>query len=288
TECPELRIAAGIASCATLRGSETATVPDRTMRQILLPVDPPGPSGPPGGASSGGRWRDAPLVAGYGIRPLPQVLAEVLAWRSRTAADEPGSQAFSGAPTFRHGLAVRSADLHAFALGQLDMAALDLWLKACLALDWRGVRHTWSLAQPDRVVPTLGLLHPLARGLAPARADGGAPKLALRPDWANRLAAGQGRAVHGEASARLRQCGWRAVPALPLPVPSTARVLSTDGSLTTDGVILAAALVPRCSGFAPVMRRLTTPLWPEADDVGEPRGLDDPDADDAQPLGAPA
>ncbi|MGH3286798.1 MAG: type I-G CRISPR-associated protein Cas8g1/Csx17, partial [Streptosporangiaceae bacterium] len=42
TECPELRIAAGIASCATLRGSETATVPDRTMRQILLPVDPPG------------------------------------------------------------------------------------------------------------------------------------------------------------------------------------------------------------------------------------------------------
>ncbi|HUY52870.1 MAG TPA: type I-U CRISPR-associated protein Csx17 [Streptosporangiaceae bacterium] len=283
TECPELRIAAGIASCATLRGTDAATVPDRTMRQILLPVDPPGPSGPPGGARSGGRWRDASLVAGYGIRPLAQVLADVLAWRSRTAADEPGSQDFRGAPTFRHGLAVRAADLHALALGQLDMAALDLWLRACLALDWRGVRHTWSVAKPDRLVPTLGLLHPLARGLAPARADGGAPKLALSPDWANRLAAGQARAVHGEAVARLRQCGWRAVPALPQPVPtaSAARVLSADG------VLLAAALVPRCSGFVPVMRRLTTSLRPEADGTGQPGrigGADHPDAGDSPPL----
>ena len=52
------------------------------MRQLLLPVDP----GDPG--QRDGRWRGAPVVPGFGVRPLRHVLADVLAWRSRTAADE--------------------------------------------------------------------------------------------------------------------------------------------------------------------------------------------------------
>ena len=54
----ELRIAAGIASCATQAAEGR---PARSMRQILLPVDP-------------GGWRDAPLVPGWSDVPLGDLL----------------------------------------------------------------------------------------------------------------------------------------------------------------------------------------------------------------------
>ena len=44
-----------------------------------------------------------------------------------------------------------------------------------------------------------------------------APTLAMGPDWAVRLAAGQVGAVHADAVRRLRQAGWDAVPALETP-----------------------------------------------------------------------
>ena len=50
----ELRVAVGIASCTTWASERQ---PARSMRQILLPVDP-------------GGWRDAPVVPGFGTRPL--------------------------------------------------------------------------------------------------------------------------------------------------------------------------------------------------------------------------
>jgi CRISPR-associated protein Csx17 len=228
---PELRIAAGIASCATLAGTGQA----RTMRQILLPVDP-------------GGWRQAPVVPGFGIRPLDQVLADVLSWRSRTAAGEHEQErAFRGVPTFRSGIRVPAADLHKLAAGALDRQALDLWLRACLALDWQKVSHRWEVT--DAVIPvvTLGLLHPFADGLTSPRAGDEQPPLALRPDWAVRLAAGQVRTVHGEALARLRQAGWDAVP---FPAAGIA----------TTGTALAAALVPRCQGAASVLSKIATKL----------------------------
>ena len=83
SERPELRVAVGLASCATLPGPGQAGVPSRSMRQVLLPVDPPVPGDR---SQPNGRWRDAPLVPGFGSRPLPLVLADVLIWRSRTAA----------------------------------------------------------------------------------------------------------------------------------------------------------------------------------------------------------
>jgi CRISPR-associated protein Csx17 len=233
---PELRVAAGIASCATLSGPQ----PARTMRQLLLPVDP------------GPRWRDAAVVSGFGVRPLPTVLADVLAWRARTAADEPGKDGrpqCSGAPTFLRGIAVPAADLHDYAAGRLDENLLVLWLRACLALDWQGVRHTWpDDERPVIPTPTLGLLHPLAAGLA---TDGGGsrrsrdadlPLLALGPDWPNRLAAGQVAAVHNDAVRRLRQAGWEAVSLPP-------------GMALPGGARIAAALVPRCQKPSRVMAR---------------------------------
>lgn len=248
----ELRVAAGIASCAT----RPSAGPARSMRQLLLPVDPPDPADRAKIAHRNGRWRESPVVVGFGRRPLRQVLADVLAWRCRTAVADAGQEKFRGVPTFRYGVEVPASDLHAFATGLLDEAALDMLLRACLALDWWNVRPAWAASDPAIPLPALGLLQPLAQGLAPRRtgqdrqagagsddrqAVGDVPMLALSPDWANRLIAGQVRGVHEEAAARLRQAGWLAVPALPRP--------------TADGISIAAALVPRCRGARALMER---------------------------------
>jgi CRISPR-associated protein Csx17 len=239
---PELRLAVGIASCATrpVEGSS------RPMRQILLPVDQAG-------------WRDTPVVPGLGMRPLAQVLADVLVWRSRTAYDEGSAIRFRGAPTFRRGILVPSADLHALAAGTLDLKQLDLLLRACLALNWRGVRHEWADATPDIPVTTLGLLHPLAAGLRPGKhgesADGSdEPAYALATDWGPRLISGQVRQVHEEAATRLRQAGWSAVP--PPPAASAG-----------DGARIAAALVPRCLQPIRVLAGLAREI--KSDEEGE-------------------
>ncbi len=250
-QCAELRIAVGLASCATRLGH--ARLSSRTMRQILLPLDPGDPTDR---AHRDGRWRDAAVVPGFGIRPLRQVLADVLAWRSRTAADEvasgdSGAAAFRGAPTFLQGIPVPAADLHALAGDLLDDTELDLWLRACLALDWRGVRQVWAAAPgPGPLIPTLALLHPLASGLAESKGST-APPLALGPDWAVRLGAGQVEAVHVDALRRLRQAGWDGVPVLPVRAASG----STRADRCASGTALAAALVPRCLGALALMER---------------------------------
>ena len=237
----ELRLAVGIASCAT-RASEGR--PARSMRQILLPVDP-------------GGWRDAPVVPGFGARPLASVLADVLIWRSRTAAAEPDAAKFRGVPTFRSGIPVPVADLHALACGRLDDKAVDLLLRACLALNWQKARHQWDNKQPDVPVVTLGLLHPLAVGLRPGKASdepADEPVTALSPEWATRLAAGQVTRVHQEVVARLRQAGWTAVEAPP------------EQATAADGTRIAAALVPRCLRPQAVLRLIafeTNPLSEE-------------------------
>jgi hypothetical protein len=217
----ELHVAAGLASCATMPADGSP----RTMRQILLPVDQT-------------KWRAAPLVPGFGARPLHDVLADVLIWRSRTAPADKDAGRFRGVPTFRTGIRVPATDLHAFAADDLDPARLDLLLRACLALDWRGVNPGWKAEKPDVPVTTLALLHPLAGGLRPGNPRDDAddePIPALSPDWAIRLTAGrnQVKTVHDEARARLLQAGWTAVPA---PPPETITV----------GTRIAAALVPRC------------------------------------------
>jgi CRISPR-associated protein Csx17 len=256
---PELRIAAGIASCAVLPGFNKE--PDRTMRQILLPIDPPG-----AGEQSriAGRWRDAPVVAGLGARPLHEVLAGVLVWRCRSAVDEPDKEKFRGVVTFRSGIRVPAGDLHAMALGQLDDAALAFWLRACLALDWRGLLgYRWTPGQPPGMLaPTLALLHPFAAGLESEDAEAGT--LGLRPDWANRLSAGQIQAVHNEAATRLLQTGWRAVP---YPVRADGTRVGPGG---VNASRLVAALVPRSSGHMKVLSMVASRRRPDDPGRQEP------------------
>lgn len=259
-ECPELRIAVGLASCA---GGH----PGRTMRQLLLPVDPADPD------HRRGRWRDSPVVPGFGLRPLRHVLADVLDWRSQTAADEiiaDGTtervgERFHGILGFRRGIAVPAVDLHAFARGDIDDAALDKWLRACLALAWWHVPDRWTGASTTVLQPVLGLLHPLAAGLGrrgehhggDAQGRSGqlkpdSPRLAMGPDWAARLAAGQVTQVHRDAVRRLRQAGWDAVPPVDAPEP--------------DGRAIAAALVPRCRGALGLMTKyFAVPLRDDTD-----------------------
>jgi CRISPR-associated protein Csx17 len=147
------------------------------------------------------------------------------------------------------------ADLHAFASPpgnsgpRIDERELDIWLRACLALDWRTAWRRWSVPELVQPIPALALLHPFAEGLA-ERGNVAAPPLALGPDWAVRLAAGQVDAVHDDAVRRLRQAGWRAVPALPPQAPSGSQPMNRS----TDGISLAAALVPRCRGASALLK----------------------------------
>lgn len=245
-ESGELRVAVGLASCATLPGPDQAS---RTMRQVLLPIDPPVPGDR---LQPNGRWRDAPLVPGFGSRDLADILADVLVWRSRAAAAERDEEKFSGVTTFRRGVPVPAADLHAFASGRLDTALVGLFLRACLTLNWRNIRHEWSPAPLVVPLVTLGLLHPLAAGLTVGGGD--EPRLAMNPDWAARLAAGQVRAVHDEAGARLRRAGWEAAPSPPQ-------------GCAGDGARIAAALVPRCLRSRSVLSVIAKHVKP--DDSGE-------------------
>ena len=245
-ESPELRIAVGVASC--IAGSSRSA--SRSMRQLLLPIDPGDPADR---AHRDGRWRDAPVIPGLGIKPLRHVLADVLAWRSRTGADEVGTEEpgarFHGVPTFQRGIPVPASDLHALAIdprgtadAPLDEDELETWLRACLALDWwRPGECRWAASESAVLMPTLALLHPLAAGLGTGR-DTQAPLLALGPDWAVRLTAGQVRTVHVDAVRRLRQAGWEA----PDPVPVIRGNGHSSADVLGSGTAIAAALVPRC------------------------------------------
>jgi CRISPR-associated protein Csx17 len=238
-ESSELRLAVGLASCRTLPGAMT---PSRSMRQILLPIDPGRPRP---------EWRPTPIVAGFGVRPLTRVLADVLIWRARTGIDEQsgpdGDRSVRGVLTFRRGVPVRAADLHAWVQRRLDDDLLLMWFKACLALDWRGVRPTWT-EQPvvELPVPLLGMLHALANGVV-SRQDGderSVTVLALSPDWPVRLVAGRLADVHREAVQRLRLAGVTVADA------------ASDATLREiDGARMVAALVPRCAQASGVLTR---------------------------------
>jgi hypothetical protein len=149
---------------------------------------------------------------------LPQVLADVLIWRSRQGIVLPQA-----------GLPVPAGDLHDFAAGRLNDRKVELYLSACLALAWRNVSWQWDDAGGIIPVPTLGVLQPLAAGLT----AGDGLTLALAPDWAALLAAGKVADVHREAAVRLKQAGWEAVP--------------IAGWSAQDGTRIAAALLPRCA-----------------------------------------
>lgn len=250
-ESPELRLAAGIASA---RARASSGSPSRSMRQILLPIEPG--EGKP-------EWSDTPLVTGLGLRPVRHVLADVLVWRARSSGVEEPDQVpgrrILGVPTFRLGISVPDADLHVFATpGGLEEKLLEMWFLACLALDWSRVSHSWrDPGWPEQPVPLLGVLHPFAAGLVPAGGGPEASRLGMAPDWPARLAAGQLREVHVDASRRLRRAGLRVAEA---PDSSAAEGVS--------GVDIAAALVPRCAQPNRVLRRYLACPFKPSDEPG--------------------
>lgn len=263
----EFRVATGLASCATWPARDED--PSRALRHLLLPVDPAGQGAQP-------RWRHAPLVPGFGARPLAAVLADVLAWRSRTAVTDRQANGFRGVATFPFGVKVPAADLHSFASGTLDDALLDLYLRACLALNWRDADPGWTAEGPEIPVTTLALLQPFAAGLrlhGPREEADDEKVPALSPDWATRLAAGQPaqvRRVHADAVARLRQVsGWTATPAPP-------------AQATPDGARIAAALVPRCLNPRQALRVIAFDPAAEDDTARRPAGQEEQGASPEQ------
>lgn len=189
-EAAELRVAVGLASCAT--GN-----PDRrTMRDLLMNPE---------------------TIPGYHARPLRDVLSDVLVWRLRNANAGDGA-----VTTFPAGIRVPAADLHAWAGGRLDERAIEQHLHALIALDWQHTRHRWH-GQPAPVVPvpTLALLQVLADGYQPRPTD---PPIGLDPGWAVRLRAEQTSRVHTEAARQLRRVGLHTAP--PGPPIHSGRALA--------------------------------------------------------------
>ena len=274
-ERPELRLAVGLASCATLAGPGQATVPSRTLRQILLPIDPPAPGDR---SQPNGRWRDAPLIPGFGSRRLPEVLADVLIWRSRTAAAERGEEQFRGITTFRLGIPVPAADLHAFAAGGLNEKMLGLFLRACLALNWRNVRHEWppSHAGSSRYhagpAAAAGRRHRAGRRAwrrAGARAEPGLGAAACRGTGSRRARRSRGAATPGRMGSgagaaggeRRRRHQDRGCPGPPLPASplGSFRDRNPDQATRLRRAVMTAYRTVLEAGLAPLAGSLFQP-----------------------------
>lgn len=229
----EFRIALSLASLTT---APLTTVPrGRTMREILLPIDP--------GAVSRARsaWRLSAVVRGLGQRPLVDILSDVALWLLTAApyAAPPdrkaGTPIWHGIPGPPVGLRVPAAALHAWLAGEVDERELAAWLRALLALDWG--KHQYIADLPELVVgapidPGLATLEPFRDGARAADDDG--VRYGLTTEMVTQLVSGHPERAHRAARRRLRQLGYAVVSD---PVELSPR--------SEHGKRLAAALLPR-------------------------------------------
>ncbi len=245
---PEFRIALGIASIVTppLRDSPRG----RSMRELLLPIDPPsGRTDRPG-------WRSAPIVPGLGQRRLIDVLADVTAWLvmsapTKSEVNERESGSAGGITLPRIGIRVPWVDVHAWASGALSDDQIGYWLHALLALDWRSQDLAWPDpdATPSLINPTLALLMPFRVGIsARGTTEHNAGVYGLQPIWVGQLTRGHPDRAHTAAQQRLRQLGYDAVS----PGERTGQQLDY-------GRRLAAALLPMTRYQEP-LRRIAEPI----------------------------
>lgn len=245
----EFRLALGLAS--TWTGPLTTAPQGRTMRELLLPIDPHEQKGRPP------RWRDSPLVPGLGRRPLQAVLADVLTYlvfASQAVPDETTRTAkLVGTVGPPSAVSVPAADLHSWVCGSIDDEALEQWFRALLALDWRSKGAPISLGHSKlgEIDPTLAVLAPFRMGISPLGETNGT-RYGITSEWVAQLSAGHVERAHEGARARLRQIGY----------DSVSRPMARAAPPRASGMLLAAALLPNSSAMAAlsrVSRRLAVP-----------------------------
>jgi CRISPR-associated protein Csx17 len=261
-ELPEtaaFRLALALSSAAT--GPTSSQRHGKRMRELLLPIDPEAADR----TRNGGSWRDAAIVRGLDVRPLIDVLGDVLRWRMMTGADDrnavrtrvagagSGRVEYRGVPGFTFGIPAPASDLHAWAQRDpaVDETALAEWFLALLGFDWRLDPFTWKGPAASLIEPTLATLTPLARAMRGTDRGSDAARFALDPQIAALLLANRVSDAHRLAARRWRQLGWET------PAPSC---------FVVPGPRIAAALVPRTIGHYPIFARCARPLRPQQDE----------------------
>lgn len=253
------RIALGLGSVRM--GPDGDAPLGRTLRECLLPVKPQG---------SGHGWSEATLVDGFGIRPLTDVLADVMKWYavSRLSMDTPHRRASAiGITAPQSGVRVSCYDLSEWVTdGPIENSPLDAriqeWLLALMALDWNGTRiDVPPNAQAHVIDPRFAILVSLRNGVRTARhgaadvLDTESAMIALTPEILGSLTARNTGAAVTHGVRRLRQIGWGTVP------PDRIRNIGRR-----DGRRVAAALLPNSFLGASTARQFRYPLRPAESD----------------------
>lgn len=174
---PELRVAAGIASASvTINGQLW------TMRDLLFGRPP---------RSSSERWSTA--VGQVSTRPLPDALADLLAWRM-THREDAGPKSAGAAAADRHGYRVAWQDLHRWVNQELREGVFDEALLAMLSVDWFRLpdeRMARLEFPPTLPCPSLAILQPFAALCVSGEALTEGSHRGINPDWPRLLISGQ-------------------------------------------------------------------------------------------------
>ena len=230
-DTPELRLASALAFSTDRAGkfaplSSGADRDGSSLRDLFLPTPLREPLEPP---RVEGAWR----------RPIHEVLADALVWRSRQTAgqDRDGNAYHIG---FDHVVAPRGGDAACLATGVVDEHRLGRLLHGLLILrppragltHWRREDSSGSGRIP---LPALQLLSPFYH-VGPLFVRGIPHRLAPQPEWAALLRANRVAPVIADALLRLRMDRLH-----PAPRSATASVDAMAAGV--DGPRLAAALL---------------------------------------------
>jgi len=195
------------------------------------------------------------MASGLATRPLTHVLADLVVWLAQHPVDD--ERVARGTLLFRdHRYLTPWPDVHAWVAGLLDEEALERYLLAFLALDWRRQDVT-RLPGPGpklrAIDPDLAVLQGFTSASVflpgtPANADDG--RVGCAEDWPLRLRAGHVDQVCRDAAAVLRRCRIRVFtldgPALRSANYVRRPVLSSDQGQGSR--LLAALCAPASTG----------------------------------------
>lgn len=174
-------------------------------------------------------WR-APVVRGYGARPLDAVLADVAVWRDHHATG-PARGAGRGVRLLSgHRYLCRRDDVTRWIRGELNERDVADAFAACLSLDWDGWPRGGRSPEPDAPDPIFAVLAAVASGqiIRPGYANDDADPEARQAwpnGWTLRLRAGRIQDVVTEAAALTRRSRF---------VPSRVNPADTASSASSE------------------------------------------------------